>query len=101
MNEEERFFNFIENNIIHKQRSFVGENFVDKNIKFKRADGETTKSEYQELILKIKPNSESPIQDDFIKWKEIIDANAFDESLKILKQSQLIAISTTICRLKV
>lgn len=82
MNKKEKFFNFIENNIINKKRSFVGENFVNKNIKFKRSDGETTKSENQELILKIKTNSESPIQDDFIKWKEIIDANAFDESLK-------------------
>ena len=82
MNKKEKFFNFIENNIINKKRSFVGENFVNKNIKFKRSDGETTKSENQELILKIKTNSESPIQDTFIKWKEIIDANAFDESLK-------------------
>lgn len=82
MNKKEKFFNFIENNIINKKRSFVGENFVNKNIKFKRSDGETTKSENQELILKIKTNSESPIQNDYIKWKEIIDANAFDESLK-------------------
>ena len=63
MNKKEKFFNFIENNIINKLRSFVGENFVNKNIKFKRSDGETTKSENQELILKIKTNSESPIQD--------------------------------------
>ena len=67
MNKKEKFFNFIENNIINNKRSFVGENFVNKNIKFKRSDGETTKSENQELILKIKPNSESPIQDDFIR----------------------------------
>ena len=82
MNKKEKFFNFIENNIINKKRSFVGENFVNKNINFKRSDGVTTKSENQELILKIKTNSESPIQNDYIKWKEIIDANAFDESLK-------------------
>ena len=89
MNKKEKFFNFIENNIINKKRSFVGENFVNKNVKFKRSDGETTKSENQELILKIKTNSESPIQDDFIKWKEIIDANAFDESLKNIESEPI------------
>lgn len=82
MNKKEKFFNFIENNIINKKRSFVGENFINKNVKFKRSDGKTVKSENQELILKIKTNAESPIQDNWFKWKEIIDANAFDESLK-------------------
>ena len=82
MNKKEKFFNFIENNIINKKRSFVGENFINKNVKFKRSDGKTVKSENQELILKIKTNAESPIQDNWLKWKEIIDANAFDESLK-------------------
>ena len=82
MNKKEKFFNFIENNIINRKRSFVGENIIKKNVKSKRSDGQTVKSENQELILKINTNAESPIQDYWFKWKEVIDANAFDESLR-------------------
>ena len=63
MTKKQKFFNFIEDNIINKKRSFVGENSINKTAEFKRADGKTVKADNRELILKIKTNAESAIQD--------------------------------------
>lgn len=86
--DKKSFKDYFTNNFLNKERRFSGSSFIETKI-IKR-NSESSENNGRELILKIKTNSESPIQKDMFwenaKWKEIIDANAFDESLKSIPE---------------